>query len=177
MPSLLRLALTFGSISSTAFGGGQMTSMRREIVKRGAWLSDAEFVELLSIGSVMPGPNPINMSVLVGYRFYGILGAATCLVATTLPAFAILMLLAAFYYAQPANSPVHAVFRGCAAAVVGINVGNAWEMTAPYLRAPVALAFIAVTAVAVSYFHVSLELVMLILAPASVALRAWRGKV
>jgi chromate transporter len=169
--------ITFGLISMTAFGGGQMTSMRREIVKRHAWLNDADFVELLSIGSVMPGPNPINVSVLVGYRFHGVVGAAACLFATTLPAFVILMLIAAVYYTQPADSPIHAAFRGCAAAVVGINVANVFEMTVPYLRAPIALAFIVATGVAVSYFHISLELVMLVLAPLSIALRAWRGKV
>ncbi len=177
MPTLLQLVTTFGLISMTAFGGGQMTSMRREIVKRHAWLGDAEFVELLSIGSVMPGPNPINMSVLVGYRFHGVLGAAACLVATTLPAFAILMLIAAVYYTQPPDSLIHPAFRGCAAAVVGINIANAFEMTAPYWRAPIAVAFIVVTGVAVAYFHLSLEIVMLVLAPLSIALRAWRGKV
>jgi chromate transporter len=175
-PSLLRLALTFGMISSTAFGGGQMTSMRREIVARAKWMSDAEFVELLSIGSVMPGPNPINMSVLVGYRFHGVIGAASCLLATTLPAFVILMLIAALYYSQPPDSLIHAAFRGCAAAVVGINVANAYEMTVPYLRVPVAMLFIVATAVAVSAFHLSLELVMLVLAPLSIAWRAWRGR-
>jgi chromate transporter len=176
-PSLLALALTFGMISLTAFGGGQMTSMRREIVKRAKWVSDADFVELLSIGSVTPGPNPINVSVLVGLRFYGFLGAATCLFATAFPAFVMLMLIAALYYSQPPDSLIHPLFRGCAAAVVGINVANVYEMTLPYARAPVALALIALTAVAVSVFHVSLEVVMLVLAPISVALRYWRGKV
>lgn len=161
----------------TAFGGGQMTSMRREVVSRAKWLTNEEFVELVSIGSVTPGPNPINLSVLVGLRFHGVLGAATCLAATAFPAFVMLMAIAALYYSQPANSPIHAVFRGCAAAVVGINIANAYEMTAPYFRAPVALAFILVTALAVVLFHVRLEVVMLVLAPLSVALRYWRGKV
>jgi len=171
------LARTFAFISLTAFGGGQMTSMRREMVRRLGWLSDEEFVEMLSLLPTMPGPNPISMACLVGYKFQGVAGSAVSLFACIIPAFVMLMLIAKVYLSQPPGSILFSMFRGCAAGVVGINVANALELTAPYLRVPVALLFIGATAFAVSGLHFSLELVLLVLAPVSIGLRAWRGKV
>lgn len=175
-PNLINLARTFAMISLTAFGGGQMTSMRREMVRRLGWLSDGEFVEMLSLLPALPGPNPITMAVLVGYKFRGVAGSAVSLFACIVPAFVMLMLIAVIYLSQPPDSWLHAMFRGCAAGVVGINVANALELSAPYVKLPIALLFLVGTAVAVSGLHFSLELVLFILAPLSVGLRAWRGK-
>jgi chromate transporter len=175
-PTLVNLARTFALISLTAFGGGQMTSMRREMVRRLGWLSDEEFVEMLSLLPTMPGPNPVSMAVLVGFKFRGVAGSAVSLFACIIPAFVMLMLIAKIYLSQPSGSILYAMFRGCAAGVVGINVANAFELTAPYLRIPLALLFIAATAYLVSGLHFSLELVLVILAPLSIGLRAWRGK-
>jgi len=167
----------FALISVTAFGGGQMTSMRREMVRRLGWLSDEEFVEMLSLLPTLPGPLPVSMACLVGYKFQGVAGSAVSLFACIIPAFVMLMLIAKIYLSQAPGSLLFAMFRGCAAGVVGINLANAFELTTPYLRVPVALLFIAATAFAVSGLHFSLELVLLILAPTSIGLRAWRGKV
>lgn len=49
---------------------------RRELVERQRWLTDREFVELLSLGQLLPGPNVLNLTVMVGYRFGGWKGAA-----------------------------------------------------------------------------------------------------
>lgn len=161
----------------TAFGGGQLTSMRRELVSHLGWLSDEEFVEILSLLPTMPGPLPIGVACLVGYKFRGVAGSAVCLFACIIPAFILLLLIAKFYLSLQPGSILFAVFRGCAAAVVGINIANGIELTAPYARLPVGLLFIGATAVAVSVLHFSLELVLLVLAPLSVGLRAWRGKI
>lgn len=172
-PNLFNIGKTFALISLTAFGGGQMTSMRREMVKRMGWLSDDEFVEYLSLLPTMPGPLPISMAVLIGLKFRGLLGAFVALMCCIVPAFVMLMLMAWIYLSQPANSWVHALFRGCAAAVVGINLANAYELTLPFLRRPIGLAIMAATIYGVSMLHVSLELVLFTLAPLSVLLR-WR---
>jgi len=172
-PNLFNIGKTFALISLTAFGGGQMTSMRREVVKRMGWLTDDEFVEYLSLLPTMPGPLPIGLAVLIGLKFRGFMGAAVALFSCIIPAFLMLMLFAWIYLSQPADSWVHALFRGCAAAVVGINLANAYELTMPFIRRPIALAVMAATIYGVSMLHVSLELVLFTLAPLSVILR-WR---
>lgn len=76
-PRLSRLALflTFSRISLSSFGGALFWA-RRGLVERQRWLTEREFVELLTLGQLLPGPNVLNLTVMVGYRFAGWTGAA-----------------------------------------------------------------------------------------------------
>jgi len=76
-PCVTRLALflTFSRISLSSFGGALFWA-RRGLVERQRWLTDREFVDLLSLGQLLPGPNVLNLTVMVGYRFCGWTGAA-----------------------------------------------------------------------------------------------------
>jgi len=69
------LFLTFSRISLSSFGGALFWT-RRELVERQRWLTDREFVEILTIGQLLPGPNVLNVTVMVGHRFAGLTGAA-----------------------------------------------------------------------------------------------------
>jgi chromate transporter len=75
-PKITRLALfcAFSRITLSSFGGALFWS-RRELVERRRWLTDREFVELLTIGQLLPGPNVLNLTVMVGHRFAGLTGA------------------------------------------------------------------------------------------------------
>jgi chromate transporter len=57
--------------------GGVMAVAQRELVERLRWLSKEQFVELLSLSQVLPGPNVINMSLMFGDRHFGWRGALT----------------------------------------------------------------------------------------------------
>src|SRR4029450_2054928 len=72
--SALALFLTFSRISLSGFGGVPFWA-RRVLVERQRWLTDQEFVDLLSLGQLLPGPNVLNLTVMVGYRFAGWTGA------------------------------------------------------------------------------------------------------
>jgi chromate transporter len=76
-PQVSRSALffTFSRISLSAFGGAIFWA-RRGLVERQHWLTDKEFVDLLTLGQLLPGPNVLNLTVMVGYRFSGFTGAA-----------------------------------------------------------------------------------------------------
>ena len=76
-PRVSRSALfvTFSRISLSSFGGALFWA-RRGLVERQRWLTEREFVELLSLGQLLPGPNVLNLTVMVGYRFAGWSGAA-----------------------------------------------------------------------------------------------------
>ncbi len=69
------LFLTFSRITLSSFGGALFWA-RLGLVERQRWLSEREFAELLTLGQLLPGPNVLNLSVLVGYRFAGWTGAA-----------------------------------------------------------------------------------------------------
>ena len=73
--SRFALFLTFSRITLSSFGGALFWA-RRGLVERQRWLTEREFVELLSLGQLLPGPNVLNLTVMVGYRFAGWSGAA-----------------------------------------------------------------------------------------------------
>jgi chromate transporter len=161
--SLQGIATSFARVSATAFGGGQMGAIRREVVKLNKWLDDDTFLEILSLAQLLPGSNPTNVAVLVGSRLRGAAGAAVALLAAVLPGFAILMLLGVFALAlhQPWMT---GALRGCAAMAVGLTFANAIEMTAKRINLP-DLVIMAAVAVAVLVLHVSLALTLVIFLP------------
>jgi chromate transporter len=69
------LFLAFSRISLSSFGGAIFWA-RRELVERQRWLTDREFVDLFTLGQLLPGPNVLNLTVMVGHRFAGWTGAA-----------------------------------------------------------------------------------------------------
>jgi len=73
--SRFALFLTFSRISLSSFGGALFWT-RRGLVERQRWLTEREFVDLLTLGQLLPGPNVLNLTVMVGYRFAGWTGAA-----------------------------------------------------------------------------------------------------
>jgi chromate transporter len=73
--SAFALFRSFSRISLSSFGGAMFWA-RRELVERQRWLSEREFIDLLTLGQILPGPNVLNLTVMVGYRFGGWTGAA-----------------------------------------------------------------------------------------------------
>ena len=73
--SAFTLFLTFSWITLSGFGG-VMFWARRVLVERRCWLTEREFVDLLTLGQLLPGPNVLNLTVMVGHRFGGWTGAA-----------------------------------------------------------------------------------------------------
>ena len=69
------LFLTFSQITLSGFGG-MVFWARRVLVERRHWLTEQEFVDLLALGQLLPGPNVLNVTVMVGYRCAGWAGAA-----------------------------------------------------------------------------------------------------
>jgi chromate transporter len=76
-PKVTRLALflSVSRISLSSFGGAIFWA-RRELVERQRWITEREFIEMFTLGQLLPGPNVLNLTVMFGYRFAGWTGAA-----------------------------------------------------------------------------------------------------
>ena len=64
--SRLALFLTFSRISLSSFGGAIFWA-RRELVERQCWLTERKFVDEFALGQLLPGPNVLNLTVMVGH--------------------------------------------------------------------------------------------------------------
>lgn len=86
------LLLVFFKIGLFSFGGGygMIPIIEREIVTRG-WLTGQEFVNIISISEMTPGPIAINTATFIGYRIGGIPGAMLATLGVVLPSFILIL--------------------------------------------------------------------------------------
>ena len=117
--SLTDLFVSFTLLALQGFGG-VLTVVQRELVEKKRWMTREEFVEEWAVAQIMPGPNVVNLSLMIGGRYFGIKGAMAALAGIlTVPL--ILVLLLALVYAQFAAYPgVAGALRGMGAVVAGL---------------------------------------------------------
>lgn len=143
------LFTTFTWLALQGFGG-VLAITQHVLCERKRWLTRAEFVEVLAIGQVLPGPNVVNVSLIIGDRFFGWRGALAALGGMmTLPL--VVVLLAAALYSHYAYLPqVAGALRGMGAVAAGMIIGTALRLVSSLRGTP--LGAPAATALAVAAF-------------------------
>ncbi|MBV8665967.1 MAG: chromate transporter [Burkholderiaceae bacterium] len=171
------LFLCFFVMGLVAFGG-VLPWARRALVEQRRWLSAEEFAEALSLGQVLPGPNVVNLAVMVGARFHGALGAMLAFTGLMLAPLAIILLLAVLYGHYGQLGVVQHAIRGTAAAAAGLVVAMGYNMVRRQAQKQAhAWRKSGVTAAAFAgsgLLALPLLWVLAVLAPVSMLL-AWRG--
>ncbi|MFD0667325.1 chromate transporter [Ramlibacter sp. MAHUQ-53] len=162
--SLADLFISFTFLALQGFGG-VLAVVQRELVERKRWMTREEFVEEWAVAQIMPGPNVINLSIMIGTRYFGLPGACAA-VAGMLVAPLCVVLALALLYSQFADSPqVAGALRGMAAVAAGL-IGATGLKLLPTLRKhplgiPVSMALAVATFVAIGLLRLPLALVLL----------------
>jgi len=155
--------------------GGVLPFARRMLVDQRRWLTEREFIEVLSLSQFLPGPNIVNVTVIVGRRFRGVAGSIAASLGLMLMPLLIVLLLATVY-AQVAQHPaVRGATAGVSAAAAGLLLAMAVKMATPIRRTPWQIGIAALAFVAIGIARVPLPLVLVVLVPLSVAI-AWRRR-
>ena len=127
----LQLFWTFFEIGLFGFGGGygMLSLIQMETVRNHAWLSSAEFTNIVAISQMTPGPIGINSATYCGYTavhnagfdgFLAILGSLTATTALVLPSFILMILISKMFMKYMKTRAVQDVFTGLRPAVVGL---------------------------------------------------------
>ncbi len=175
--SLTEIFLAFNRLALQGFGG-VLPVAQRELVERRRWLTKQEFVQLLSIGQVLPGPNIFNMALIFGDRHFGWRGGAAAL-AGLLAAPLVIVLALTLLARQAAHLPqVAGALRGMgmvAAALIlstAVKVSGTLRGNAMGLATCIALA--ALTTAAVGVLRWPMALVLAALGPAAWSVAWWK---
>ena len=171
-----RRALFLGYLRIGLFGfGGVAAWARRVIVEERHWLTEREYAEVLGLGQVLPGPNVGNAAVMIGRRFHGLPGALLATGGIYCAPLIILVGLCLLYdrYGQLPN--VAPAMAGIAAAAAGMVIGTAFKMVGKLKLAPEAIGILILAAIAAAWLRLSLPLIVLALAPLSIAASLWRA--
>jgi chromate transporter len=171
------LLRAFHALALQGFGG-VLPVAQRELVERRRWLSASEFLALLSLSQVLPGPNIVNMGLMIGQRFFGwrgALAAVTGLLAVPL----LLVLTLAVMFAQAASVPaVAGALRGMGIVAAGLVLAMGVKLAAPLrtspLGRPVVLGVALLAFLGLGVWRWSMVTVVLGLGGASVAWAFWR---
>jgi chromate transporter len=173
-PGARALFLAFLTVGLSGFGG-VLPFARRELVEKRRWLTSEDFNETLSLCQSLPGPNIVNLSVVVGSRFAGARGALAALIGLIGAPVMIIIALGALYGRFAAVGRLPGAMAGLGAAASGLVAATAAKMAAPLIaRRPVSAGLFMILAfVGVGLIVFPLPWVLFVLGPASVAV-AWK---
>lgn len=139
--------------------GGVLPVAQRELVERERWITRQQFVELLAVSQVLPGPNVVNLSLMMGDRAFGWRGALAALAGMLSAPLAIVLALAILYQHFGQHPMVAGALRGMGAVAAGLILSTGVKLLGGLggnaLGLPRALAFTAAT-VALLLMHVPL---------------------
>jgi chromate transporter len=128
---LRELALLYLRLGTTAFGGpaAHIALMEDEVVRRRGWLTREEFLDLLGVVNLIPGPNSTEMAIQIGYRVAGWQGLLTGGICFILPA-ALLTLALAWVYVRFGTLPQAAgVLYGIKAVMIAVVLQAIWNLS------------------------------------------------
>jgi chromate transporter len=170
-PSLIALFVAFAKMSLAGFGG-VMVWARRGIVDQHRWMTAEEFNETFALCHFLPGPNIVNLSVVFGSRFRGILGGIAAFAGLIGPPIVIVMILAALYARFGEIDALRRILGGVSCAAVGLLISVVFRMMMPLVRRRdlVGLVVMAAVFVAIGLVRLPLPAVLLVAIPLSIAI-------
>lgn len=117
-----QLFITFVKIGLLSFGGGLavLPLIEDELVHTYGWLTMNEFVDIITLSEMTPGPIAINSATFAGNRVAGILGGLVATAGVVFPSFVIVLILAYVYFKYRNLDILQGVIEGLRPAVVAL---------------------------------------------------------
>ena len=182
MMIFVELLCSFLMIGLFSFGGGygMLSVIQGEVVTHHAWLTAAEFTDIVAVSQMTPGPIGINSATYVGYtavlnatgsEVLAVLGSLTASFAVMLPSIVLMLIVSRFFMKYSKHKNVENVFRLLRPAVVGLIASAALLlMTEENFGSPtdtplqfwVSVALFVAAFVAMKFFKVSPILILLL---------------
>ena len=121
MISLWQIFLVFAKIGAFTIGGGipMIAAIKSELVER-KWLTDEDFIDIITLAQTAPGLFAVNISILTGHRLRGTKGSIVATIASCLPPFLIILLVAIFFTTFKDNEYIIKAFKGIRPVVVAL---------------------------------------------------------
>ncbi len=141
-----QLFITYVKIGFFGFGGGyaMLSLIQNEVVVQHAWMTNAEFADIVAVSQITPGPIAINSATYVGYTvgaqaggdWCGVLGAALATFAVCLPSLTLMLLITRFFLRLQHNLFVEGAMLGMRPVVIGMIASAALLLMFPHSTAP-----------------------------------------
>ncbi len=170
-PTVAALFFAFAKMSLAGFGG-VLAFARRGIVEEHRWMTADEFNETFALCHFLPGPNIVNLTVVFGSRFRGIVGGIAAFAGLVGPPMLLVMVLGALYMRFGDVDALRRVLAGVSCGAVGLLIAALFKMMLPLLkrRAAAALVVMVLVFIAIGIMRLPLQAVLLVAIPISIGM-------
>ena len=116
------LFLIFFKVGLFSFGGGYaiLPLMQHEVVDVNKWINFKEFMDIVAVSQITPGPISINLATHVGYRIGGVVGSTIATTSVVLPSIIIVSLIVIFLKRFSKLPVVQRIFKSLRVTIVGL---------------------------------------------------------
>jgi len=174
--SLTDLFISMTLLALQGFGG-VLAVVQRELVERKRWMTRDEFVEEWAVAQIMPGPNVVNLALMIGGRYFGLRGALVALAGMLTAPLVVVIILALLYAHFADNAHLAAALRGMGAVAAGLITATGLKLLGALRTHPLGVAacigFGIATFIAVAILRLPLAWVLIVLGGVSCWL-TWR---
>ncbi|MGE5631752.1 MAG: chromate transporter [Caulobacteraceae bacterium] len=117
---IIEIFVTFLKIGAFTFGGGyaMIPFIQTEIIDIHEWLTAKEFIDILAIAEMTPGPIAVNSSTFVGYKIAGFWGSLAGTVGVILVCTILSAIAGKYFFKFKNNKTLKALFKGIRPAVI-----------------------------------------------------------
>ncbi len=162
------LFVSFTLLALQGFGG-VLAVVQRELVEKKQWLTNDEFVEDWAVAQILPGPNVVNLALMVGGRSFGIGGAFAALSGLLLAPSVLVLLLAAAFAGVADTALAQGTLRGMGAVSAGLIAAVGIKLMSALKNNPMGMltsfGIGALTFIAIGLLRLPLAWVLLSLGP------------
>ena len=129
--TVFRLFWSFFKIGFFTFGGGlaMIPFIEEEFVKKLRWVGKDEMTEMVILSQTLPGVVAVNVSILIGQRKAGLIGAIMAVLGTVLPALIAIVLILELLSGFEDNKYVKMVFVGIKASSAALILHTVWRLS------------------------------------------------
>jgi chromate transporter len=158
------LFMSFSLLALQGFGG-VLAVVQRELVEKKRWLTREEFLEDWAVAQILPGPNVVNLSLMIGDRYFGFAGALAALAGMLTFPLVIVLTLAALLGGVSDSAIVQGALRGMGAVAAGLIAATGFKLIVALksnpMGMPVCWGLVVLSFVAIAWLRLPLVSVLL----------------
>ena len=113
------LFVSFTLLALQGFGG-VLAVVQREMVEKKRWMTREQFIEEWAVAQIMPGRNVVDLSMMIGGRYFGLAGALAALAGILTVPLVIVLVLAVLYGGVADTAVAQGALRGMGAVAAGL---------------------------------------------------------
>lgn len=119
--------------------GGVLAVVQHELVERKRWMTKAQFIEEWSVAQVMPGPNVVNLCLMIGGKYFGIAGALAALCGLICGPLVLVLGLAILFGGVADNPVAQGALKGMGAVSAGLVIATGLKLSTTLPKNPMGL--------------------------------------